>query len=722
MTHRKNKLTLLISAITILLCVAVFGGTKASAASYNYSNYLMDDAIIRASNSMTAQGIQNFLTQEGSGLAVFSDVENCGSASGANYAYYATYYSCGQSRSAAQIISDASKAYGINPEVILATLQKEQSLVTTPNPTSSQLTYAMGYGCPDSGSCTYPGFFNQIDNATWQLRTDMELGSGNNWWGYTPASYPCSTATRYYSAPLKPGNNVTFIDDSGVSYTSFVIPNMATASLYCYTPHVYNNPQGLYGLPTFGTTGSYYSGSYYFVYYFNRWFDINSLILNNVTMTTITQPVTNPARGQTVTYTVSFTNNLLEKLVLNDIFIVGRAGSINGTNRDFGHQGQITLQPGIPQQFTFSTTIQDLGTVYMWPAMQYQGNYIQYNNWGTMIVSHAPNFTLSQPLTISPTTIYAGHDVTFSVVLKNNEAYPINYDALGIPVRYYDSYNYDAAWVGPGVIAPGGVITLTGIRTIDKPGPFTYWVSWDLAGQYTALSSMITTNAVNTIPSFTMNYITTPDTYPALGEQETVSYTLTNNLPVSITLPAVGMVGRLDNPYTGANKDPGWVGPETFTAGQTKTYTFVYNMSALNRIYVWPAFLFNNTYTQYNSWGFMITPHSPNITISSPLLFNSGNPITTGQTIPVTVTIKNNESHSLNYAAAGIPIRFYGTYNYDTAWVGSGTLGAAGQSGDSLTLTGLINFNKSGPYTAWVSLLFGQNYQTIGNVVDITAP
>lgn len=46
---------------------------------------------------------------------------------------------------------------------------------------------------------------------------------------------------------------------------------MATATLYCYTPHVYNNPQGLYGLPRYGTTGLYYTGSYNFVYYFDLW-------------------------------------------------------------------------------------------------------------------------------------------------------------------------------------------------------------------------------------------------------------------------------------------------------------------------------------------------------------------------------------------------------------------------------------------------------------------
>ncbi|MGH7234322.1 MAG: hypothetical protein ACREF7_02655, partial [Candidatus Saccharimonadales bacterium] len=231
----------------------------------------MNDTVFRASNTMSADSIQTFLVNEGSGLASYSDIENCGSTSGVHYTYYATYYSCSSSEPASKIIYDASQAYGINPQVILATLQKEQSLITTPDPTSSQLNCAMGYlSC--GGDL---GFFNQVDNATWQFRTDYELGSGNNWWGYTPANYPCSTGgtptvsngdnvgpgALYYSVGLYPGNSVTFYDYNGNPYAQFVLPNISTASLYCYTPHVYP-----------GSAQDYYSGSYWFVYYFNLWF------------------------------------------------------------------------------------------------------------------------------------------------------------------------------------------------------------------------------------------------------------------------------------------------------------------------------------------------------------------------------------------------------------------------------------------------------------------
>ena len=231
-----NKKVLAIVALPLLTVgVMFFGSSSASAVSLNYTDHPMDDSIFRASYTLSAADIQSFLVSKNSGLANFTDVENCGSSAGAHYSFYATYYHCGTVQRASQIIYDSAQAYGINPQVILATLQKEQSLVTTPNPSSSQLNFAMGYGCPDSGGCSVSGFFNQVDNGTWQFRTDFELSSGNSYWGYGPSSYPCNGATRYYNNRLVPGQDVIFIDDYGTGYARFVIPNASTATLYCYT-------------------------------------------------------------------------------------------------------------------------------------------------------------------------------------------------------------------------------------------------------------------------------------------------------------------------------------------------------------------------------------------------------------------------------------------------------------------------------------------------------
>ena len=245
-----------VSIVSVLLAHAA---PAAAAYAYNPSD-LISDSIFSNSGSMGTgsggvQAIQAFLSNENSGLKNYSDIENCGSTSGPHYSYYQTYYHCGASEPASQIIYDVAQAYSINPQVILATLQKEQSLVTTPDPTSSQLNCAMGYN-----SCSgFVGFFTQVDNGTWQFKTYTELMDGNNYWGYTPSSYPCSTATSLYSAGLYPGATVTFSDPGGTPET-VTITDSATAALYCYTPYV----------GPFSLTG--YSGSYNFVQSFEQWF------------------------------------------------------------------------------------------------------------------------------------------------------------------------------------------------------------------------------------------------------------------------------------------------------------------------------------------------------------------------------------------------------------------------------------------------------------------
>ncbi len=217
---------------------------------------LIDSALYLDAASMSQADIQSFLQARGGYIA--------------NYSSYSERD--GKNVLASQIIYEAAQDYGISPKVILATLQKEQSLVTAKNPTNSQLTFAMGYGCPDGGSCSYPGFYNQVDNAAWQFRFNFERARGNNTWWRVGQNYACGGTTRYYSTGLYPGRSVTFYDDNGVAYKTFTINNPATASFYCYTPHAYNNPQGLYGNPQFGYTGQYYSGSYNFVKSYELWF------------------------------------------------------------------------------------------------------------------------------------------------------------------------------------------------------------------------------------------------------------------------------------------------------------------------------------------------------------------------------------------------------------------------------------------------------------------
>ena len=176
-----------LGAAFALLSLAVLMAFPAKTSASYYSPNLIDNGKFTASNSMGVTAIQSFLISKGSYLHSYHDTEDCGSTRGAHYSFYAARYHCGHSVLAAQIIYDAAHAYGISPRAIMATLQKEESLITDSSPSTSQLHFAMGYGCSDSSGCSqYSGFFHQVDNGTWQFRTDYELSSGRSYWGYSP--------------------------------------------------------------------------------------------------------------------------------------------------------------------------------------------------------------------------------------------------------------------------------------------------------------------------------------------------------------------------------------------------------------------------------------------------------------------------------------------------------------------------------------------------------
>ena len=120
----------------------------------------------------------------------------------------------------------------ISPKVILATIQKESSLIEEPNYNSRLDGYSLGYGCPDSGGCNprYKGFAKQINSAALQFLAYM------------------NEQNRY---PYKAGQTYTFTNPYGTICNepmTVTVENKATAALYNYTPHVYNGNYNFYRL------------------------------------------------------------------------------------------------------------------------------------------------------------------------------------------------------------------------------------------------------------------------------------------------------------------------------------------------------------------------------------------------------------------------------------------------------------------------------------------
>ena len=158
--------------------------------------------------------------------------------------------------SAAEVIFAIANACGINPKVLITTLQKEQGLVTSTKPTEYMYRASMGFGCPDSDPAicgkVYVGLFNQLYRAAKQFR----------WYGNPEGSF------TYW----KPGRTVSmrYNPKSSCGTKSFVLQNQATANLYYYTPYTPNDAalNNLYGT---GDSCSAY-GNRNFWRFFHDWF------------------------------------------------------------------------------------------------------------------------------------------------------------------------------------------------------------------------------------------------------------------------------------------------------------------------------------------------------------------------------------------------------------------------------------------------------------------
>jgi hypothetical protein len=158
----KKLITALFAAVFILSAVvfpAFIQDNKAEALSGSDFNpgRIIDDAVFNNHNSMSVTQIQNFLNARvpncnpNSQMPCLKDYQqNVSAVTNGGSDLCKGSISAG-TKSAARIIYDVSKACGINPQVLIVNLEKEQSLITSTSPTTYAYERAMGFGCPDSG-------------------------------------------------------------------------------------------------------------------------------------------------------------------------------------------------------------------------------------------------------------------------------------------------------------------------------------------------------------------------------------------------------------------------------------------------------------------------------------------------------------------------------------------------------------------------------------------
>ncbi|MEY4722864.1 MAG: hypothetical protein RLZZ324_377 [Candidatus Parcubacteria bacterium] len=257
----------LVTAIAAALCIALLPAAAMAldvSAAFN-PNVLIPDRVFTDIGTFGGpEGIQHFLESKNSVLAntspSFLTMLAEPNDTSVKSALGDPHPNLGRLRTAAELIWDAGQQSGLNPQVILVTLNKEQGLVTqavSADRMQRALNHAMGFDCPDASGCgnLFPGFYYQLFG-----NVDSE---GNRYLGAARSlmksfNAPGGRGPTLANAAAHVGDSVTLPNTIGdyagiLAQQVVTIGNRATAALYRYTPHVFN-------------------GNYNFWRFFNSWF------------------------------------------------------------------------------------------------------------------------------------------------------------------------------------------------------------------------------------------------------------------------------------------------------------------------------------------------------------------------------------------------------------------------------------------------------------------
>ncbi len=250
---------------------------------------IIDDAIFFNPQGMTSQEIQEFLNAkvpvcDTNGAQMYSSSQT--RATYGTSVGYPPPYTClkdfvqsvpsiapdaycsggitAGNKSAATIVKEVAVACNVSPQVILVTLQKEQSFITDDWPWSVQYTKATGFGCPDTPLGTdvdanqngcydeFEGFYKQVYYGARQFQRYIKQ-------------------TNIFNYAIGRNSFVAYqANNSACGGTNITPLTQATAALYNYTPYQPNAAalNNLYG--TGDACSAYGNRNFWRMY--NDWF------------------------------------------------------------------------------------------------------------------------------------------------------------------------------------------------------------------------------------------------------------------------------------------------------------------------------------------------------------------------------------------------------------------------------------------------------------------
>ncbi len=241
-----KKSTILKKRLILALAASLFIGVsfclpQKTLAAFNPSSVLPDETFTSVS-SMTQQQIQVFLNARSGILKSYTETR--ASYIGPNNDWLA------QGKPASEIIWRVANWYGISPQIIITTLEKEESLVSMASPPQWRIDSAMGYAFFDSPSadthCLASGTLAATTNPTGSCRGFAIQVD----WGTSGALEPNFTHAKdvgqnrticsIYNPPPSPTYGAYWCYPNEL--TTVYIGNRATASIYSYTPYLTVGP------------------------------------------------------------------------------------------------------------------------------------------------------------------------------------------------------------------------------------------------------------------------------------------------------------------------------------------------------------------------------------------------------------------------------------------------------------------------------------------------
>lgn len=573
----------------------------------------------------------------------------------------------------AQIIKAVADACGINPQVILVILEKEQSLVQGDNwPFGTRYSHAMGYACPDTAACdvNYEGLFKQIYHGAKQYKIYQK--------------YP-----NNYNYRAGQNNIILFNPDSRCGTSNVFIENQATAGLYIYTPYQPNQATKNWKLGSGGAVSSAYPGcgafgNINFFMLFSNWFGSTKDESLRISRSLFVSPShSKPVTGESISASFVIQNNSKGLITVPAMKVIAKS-NVGGSAIDFPTVSSIPLSPGQTYEYYKSVSIDTPGDYQLHVSVQNtNGTWSEYWPYSpssvtrsrSITVQSSPDLSISRSLYYSPATepnfATTKDKTSVSFILNNETSAPVKLAAVRVSAHHISSgevlHYPEAANI---TINPGEEYTYLKERVLHKPGDYRIEVnaktdsgSWVSHWPKSLNSNVVRSRIINVAQPENISVVRNLWVSPLItGQSVGASFIIKNNETVPVTFNELSIRATdssnniKDFPSV---KDLVLQPGEEYTYYQFQTFdkidTYTFQVQAKIHTTQWvtdwpqPA---NNVSSKVS-----VTSRLANITMERNLWRSPVN-LRAGQAKSVSFVIKNNENRQIRIDSLAVGARY----------------------------------------------------------------